>query len=147
MSSENFDVPRIWRLRKQRYAMIGEVCGNCDTKIFPPRDVCPGCGHEAHEPFNFSGKGEIYSFTKILEAPQGYEGQRPYYLAMVKLDEGPMVTAQLTDFDRNEEPKIGMRVEMVTRLLRVQGSEERGLLSYGYKFRPPVAVEVPRSLR
>lgn len=147
MSAENFDIPRTWRLKQQRYALIGEVCGECDTKIFPPRDLCPECGRQAHEPFKFSGKGKIYSFTKVLEAPQGYEGQTPYYLAMVTLDEGPMVTAQLTDFDRGHEPKIGMKVEMVTRLLKVHGSDERGLFAYGYKFRPPVVAEASHSLR
>lgn len=36
--------PRHWRLKKQRYSLIGEVCSKCDVKIFPPRDVCPECG-------------------------------------------------------------------------------------------------------
>jgi hypothetical protein len=53
---------------------------------------------------------------------------------MVKLEEGPLVTAQLTDL--GEQPvEIGMPVEMVTRKLRSDG-DERGILVYGYKFRP-----------
>ena len=64
---------------------------------------------------------------------------------MVKLDEGPMVTAQLTDLDKRQEPKIGMRVEMVTRILNVHGAEDRGLFNYGYKFRPPVVAEASHS--
>ncbi len=56
---------------------------------------------------------------------------------MVKLDEGPMVTAQLTDL--GEEPvSIGMPVEMVTRKIRNDG-DERGMIVYGYKFRPVMA--------
>lgn len=52
---------------------------------------------------------------------------------MVRLEEGPLVTAQLTDL--GEQPvEIGMPVEMVTRKLRSDG--ERGMLVYGYKFRP-----------
>ena len=38
------EVPRHWRLRKQRYQLQGEVCNNCEAKIFPPRPVCPSCG-------------------------------------------------------------------------------------------------------
>lgn len=38
------EVPRHWRLKKQRYQLIGEVCPHCDEKIFPPRDICPRCG-------------------------------------------------------------------------------------------------------
>lgn len=38
------EVPRHWRLKEQRYSLIGEQCPHCETKIFPPRDVCPDCG-------------------------------------------------------------------------------------------------------
>ena len=128
------EIPRHWRLKKQRYGLVGEVCPHCDYKIFPPRDVCPNCGDEAKELYTFSGKGEVYSFTTIYEAPSGYDSNAPYTVALVKLDEGPMVTAQLTDVDNNAV-KIGMPVEMVTRKMRNDG-DERGLIVYGYKFRP-----------
>lgn len=84
-----------------------------------------------------SGRGEIFSFTTMYNVPQGYEDQKPYTVALVKLDEGPMVTAQLTDVDA-QDVKIGMRVEMVTRKLREEGEE--GQIIYGYKFRPVLAV-------
>ena len=131
------DIPRHWRLQKQRYALTGEVCDNCEAKLFPPRDICPECGVEAKTLFQFSGKGEVYSFTTVYDAPQGYAEQAPYTLAMVKLEEGPLVTAQLTDLGASK-PSIGMPVEMVTRLLR-SATDERGMLVYGYKFRPAVA--------
>ncbi len=38
------EVPRHWRLKKQRYALVGEVCPNCKAPLFPPRAVCPQCG-------------------------------------------------------------------------------------------------------
>jgi len=38
------EVPRHWRLKKQRYAMVGEICPDCKTPNFPPRAVCPHCG-------------------------------------------------------------------------------------------------------
>ncbi len=40
-------VPQGWRLRKQRFSLIGESCLNCGHKLFPPRDVCPECGASA----------------------------------------------------------------------------------------------------
>ena len=40
------EIPRHWRLKKQRYGLVGEICPHCDVKIFPPRDVCPNCGDE-----------------------------------------------------------------------------------------------------
>lgn len=82
-----------------------------------------------------SGKGEVYSFTVVTDPPAGFELQAPYVLAIIKLDEGPMLTAQLTDLEG--APEIGMRVEMVTRKLRAEGAEP---IIYGYKFRPVVPV-------
>jgi uncharacterized OB-fold protein len=132
------EIPRHWRLKKQRYALVGEVCPHCQSKIFPPRDVCPECGGEAKTAYQFSGKGEIYSFTVMHDAPAGFEDNIPYTVALVKLQEGPMVTAQLTDL--GEAPvQIGMPVEMVTRKIRSDG-DEKGMLVYGYKFRPALRV-------
>jgi uncharacterized OB-fold protein len=128
------EIPRHWRLRKQRYSLVGEVCPHCDAKLFPPRDVCPECGGEAKNLYQFSGRGEVYSYTTVYEPPAGYEEYSPYTVALVKLAEGPLVTAQLTDIDQ-DKVEIGMPVEMVTRRLRSDG-DERGLLVYGYKFRP-----------
>jgi uncharacterized protein len=131
------EISRHWRLKKQRYGLIGEVCPHCEVKIFPPRDVCPECGGEAKTLFNFSGKGEVYSHTTIYDPPAGYEEQAPYTVALIKLAEGPMVTAQLTDLG-DQAVEIGMPVEMVTRKLRNDG-DERGMIIYGYKFRPVLA--------
>jgi len=38
------EIPRHWRLKKQRYALVGDMCPNCNQKMFPPRDVCLFCG-------------------------------------------------------------------------------------------------------
>jgi hypothetical protein len=131
------EVSRHWRLRQQRYSLVGEECPHCQVKIFPPRDVCPDCGQEARTAYAFSGRGEVYSFTTVHTPPAGYEEAAPYTVALVRLAEGPMVTAQLTDLG-DQPVEIGMPVEMVTRRLRSDG--ERGMLVYGYKFRPLLAA-------
>lgn len=59
----------------------------------------------------------------------------PYTVALIQLDEGPLVTGQLTDLDP-DEVEIGMPVEMVTRKIREDGDD--GLIVYGYKFRKSV---------
>ena len=130
------EVARHWRLKKQRYALVGEVCPHCEHKIFPPRDICPDCGKEARDLYSFSGRGEVYSLTTVYDAPAGYEEQVPYTVALIRLEEGPLVTAQLTDLD-GRDVAVGTPVEMVTRKLRNDG-DERGILVYGYKFRPVV---------
>lgn len=128
------EVPRHWRLKKQRYALVGEVCPHCNSKIFPPRDVCPYCGGEAKTQFAFNGRGQVFSFTHMTNVPAGFEQTAPYTMALVQLEEGPVVTAQLTDLG-DQEVEIGMPVEMVTRKIR-SDMDERGMIVYGYKFRP-----------
>ncbi len=128
------DISPHWRLNSQRYQLIGERCPHCGSAIFPPRDVCPGCTNPAQELYTFTGTGTVFSFTTVIDAPAGFEEQAPYTLALVKLDEGPLVTAQLTDLDG--PPEIGMKVEMITRKLRTDGND--GIIVYGYKFRAPV---------
>lgn len=100
--------------------------------VFAPRQSTPAPA-PSNLTRNLSGRGEIYSYTLMYNVPQGFEEQKPYAIALVKLDEGPMVTAQLTDID-HKAIKIGLRVEMVTRKLREDGDE--GQIIYGYKFRP-----------
>lgn len=88
---------------------------------------------------SLSGTGTIYSFSIMYNVPQGFEEQKPYVIALIQLDEGPMITAQLTDVNHNEVA-IGQRVEMVTRKLREEGSE--GQIIYGYKFRPSLQESI-----
>jgi uncharacterized OB-fold protein len=131
-------VPRHWRIQKQRYSLVGEVCESCGNKIFPPRDICPECEAPAKTPFQFSGRGEVYSYSSVYHPPEGFDEFAPYMVALVKLEEGPMVAAQLTDVER-EKVEIGMPVEMVTRRLREDGS--KGMIVYGYKFRPVLQTQ------
>jgi uncharacterized OB-fold protein len=133
------ELSRHWRLQNQRYRLVGEVCGTCGVKIFPPRDICPECSKPAQELYTFSGRGEVYSFSTVYNAPAGYEEYAPYTVALVKLEEGPVLTAQLTDLG-DKEPEIGMPVEMVTRQLRTEG--DQGMIVYGYKFRPALLAAV-----
>jgi hypothetical protein len=83
----------------------------------------------------------VYSYTTIYDAPAGFEHNAPYMVALVKLEEGPIVTAQLTDVNE-DEVYIGMPLEMVTRKLRTDGPE--GMIVYGYKFRPAVQAQMPQ---
>ncbi len=126
-------IPRNWRTRQQRYSLRAEVCNECGNTIFPPRDVCPYCAEQKQSWTNLSGRGEVYSYTTMYNAPTAFEEYTPYTVALVKLAEGPLITAQLTDVD-TEQVSIGMPVEMVTRKLSQEGEE--GQILYGYKFRP-----------
>lgn len=129
------DIPRTWRLLDQRYRLQGSKCNSCGDLQFPPRIVCSKCKHREFKPFSFSGKGSVYSYSTVFQAAAQFEDHVPYIVALIDLEEGPRITAQLTDV-ASDEVEIGMPVEMVIRKISEEG--ERGLIVYGYKFRPPV---------
>ena len=62
-------VSQDWRLRKQRYLLMGEICSNCGHKLFPPRDVCPECGASAKATSNTMGRHEIFSYVLFCRVP------------------------------------------------------------------------------
>ena len=127
------DIPRYWRLREQRYRLKGSVCKQCGYYSFPPRQICPKCKSHDYEHHYFKGAGTIYSFTTIYQAQETFSKMIPYTIAIVELEEGPRVTAQITDADQ-KKIYIGMPVEMVIR--KIYESGDRGPIHYGYKFRP-----------
>jgi uncharacterized OB-fold protein len=58
------EVPRHWRLQKQRYALVGEICPHCNTPIFPARDICPYCnGDTKQAPLSEQHKVSFSSFN------------------------------------------------------------------------------------
>ena len=89
----------------------------------------------------FAGLGTVYSWTVVSRnaTPEGFTDFAPYAVAWIKLIEGPIVTAMLTDVD-NGKIYIGMPVEIVTRIKYKLGDGD-GLIIYGYKFRPILGTE------
>jgi len=137
------ELSRHWRLNPQRYVLGGTECAGCGTRYFPPRNLCPRCGSQVLHQANFigNGLGEVYSYSVVHQAPAGYGDHAPYPVALIQLDDGPVITAQLTDVDP-DDVRIGMPVEMVTRRIKQDG--DRGLITYGYKFRPMLDPSRPR---
>ena len=128
-------VARFWREIPQRYNIIGNKCGSCKRVFFPPREACPYCRRKSlgkMEDIKLSGKGEIVTYTIIHVGPEAFEKQVPYPVAIIKLEEGPQITAQIVDCNI-DEVKIGMKVENTFR--RIQEDGYTGAIYYGYKFK------------
>ncbi len=120
-----------WRKFNARYNMIGNVCKTCNTKYFPPRIVCKNCGRNTKmEEYQFSGKGEIFSFTKIHVPSEAFKESAPYVIGVIKLEEGPMIEGHIVD--SGKEPQIGAKVKQVFRRMYTDGEE--GLITYHFKF-------------
>ncbi|MAH43298.1 transcriptional regulator [archaeon] len=131
-------VALMWRLNESRYNMIGTKCTTCNGLYFPPKALCPECRRKgAITPHKFSGIGEIESFTIIHNAPQGFEEQVPYIVAIIKTDGNVRISGQIIDIDVNEIEKnnidlIGKKVSHIFRRLFQDNSS--GLIHYGLKW-------------
>jgi uncharacterized OB-fold protein len=127
------DIPRTWRLQAQRYRLEGTKCTQCGSLSFPPLQICRKCKSRELQSYTFTGRGKIYSYSIVYNAPLQFKEFVPYVVALIDLDEGPRITAQLTDVD-TQDVKIGAAVEMIIRKINQEG--ESGVIQYGYKFRP-----------
>jgi len=125
--------PRIWQLAERRYRLIGTECLKCGMKFIGPRKICPNCGSRELRDVLLSRTGKIYSYTVIRTPPAGRERNKPYIMAIVELDDGCKVTAEIVDC-KPEEISIGMPVEFTFR--KIGEESESGIIYYGYKFRP-----------
>ncbi len=126
-------VPRFWRKIPNRYNLIGTKCNNCDSIFFPPRSVCPECRRIGKlESYQLNGDGTVVSYSTVEVPPEGFEDETPYVLAIIELEEGPMIIGQITDVDP-KEVEIGDKVELTFRHVGEDG--EKGIIYYGYKFR------------
>jgi len=129
-------VARFWREIPQRYNLMGNKCTVCNRVYFPPREVCPYCRRNSFGKMvdvKLKGSGKVVTYTIIHTPPSKFEGQAPYAIAIVELDEGPRITGQIVDCDL-DKIKIGMKVQATFR--RIQDDGYTGAIYYGYKFRP-----------
>ncbi|MCX6686010.1 MAG: Zn-ribbon domain-containing OB-fold protein [Methanoregula sp.] len=126
-------VARFWRKIPQRYNLLGTRCETCGKHFFPPRSFCPECRRTGRiVDYKFKGTGTIVTYTVIHAASEQFEHLTPYVLAIVQLDEGPRMTAQIVS--KADEIKIGMRVKRAFRRIAADG--ESGVIHYGTKFIP-----------
>ena len=126
-------IPLTWRRIPERYRLLGVKCDNCKNTFFPKRSICPQCRRKGKlNEIQFSGKGQVYSFTEVSAPPEGFEDQVPYLLAIIELEEGAKLTAQIVDAHLSDV-KIGSKVERVFRV--IQRDDPEGLIHYGFKFR------------
>ncbi len=127
------DIARLWRQQPSSLRLLGSRCLSCETLLFPEHICCSKCHSKDIESFQFKGGGVILSLTTVYEAPLGFAEQVPYIAGLIRLDEGPVIPAMITDVD-SENAHVGMRVEMVTRRIRSDNADSP--IVYGYKFVP-----------
>jgi len=103
LSQPFWDGTRQRELRLQR-------CTACATYRFPPLVLCRNCLSEDHEWVPTTGIGTLYSYViQHRPATPAFIEDLPYVVAIVELDEGPLMLTNIVDcpFD---DLNVGMRV-------------------------------------
>lgn len=93
--------------------LVFQRCGECGAAIFYPRTVCPNCLSGELRFEDSTGRGVVYSFTVVYRAgAPGFEDEVPYTVAIVELDEGFRVMANIVACPP-ERVRVGLPVEVV----------------------------------
>jgi uncharacterized OB-fold protein len=99
--------------------LMGTRCKDCGAMFVPVRKLCIDCNSTNMEWVEMSGKGEIAAFTSITVGTpffveKGYDRNKPYCFSVIRLQEGPMVSAQLVGVDESkpETIHVGMPVKV-----------------------------------
>ncbi|HLN16285.1 MAG TPA: OB-fold domain-containing protein [Acidimicrobiales bacterium] len=87
-------------------------CRDCGLHRFHPRPRCPRCRSEAADWVPCRGTGSVFSYT-ICYPPvlPAYASSVPYNVAVIELDEGPLMVSNVVDCP-NEELEVGLPVEV-----------------------------------
>lgn len=85
--------------------------------MLPPRSMCPNCFGAEVEWQELSGQGTLLTYTVIHVPPssfvaRGFGKDNPYCVGIVRLKEGPQISAQILGVDpkRPDQIQVGMPV-------------------------------------
>ncbi len=96
--------------------LMGTKCRACGFQTFPPRADCPECLSGDYEFVEYSGKGTVWTHTRIEAAPTGFESEVPYTCVVVELEEGGRLLAWSGDTLPDDEVEIDMEVQVVPQI-------------------------------
>jgi len=113
--------------------LIGSKCKACGKIFTPPKYFCSECKGTEFDKIEFSGKGELATYSLVhvgtrYFANQGYKMRAPYCMGVVKLEEGVHVSGHVVgptqewEFDPANF-KVGMPVRVKILKVEVEGKE------------------------
>lgn len=118
------------------HKLMGARCRETGEIYIPPRPLCPHTFSEDMEWVELSGEGTLAAYTAVHIGPTamvnaGYDRLKPYCSGIVRLKEGPAISAQIIGVDakRPENIQIGTPLH-VTFLDRKQGEQQRTVLAF-----------------
>ncbi len=93
--------PRITRFTGRFWESLAEGrfittrCKDCDRPSFPPQSHCPVCLGRNVDWIELSGRGRLYSATRVHAGPARFSADLPYSVGIVDLDEDVRLVARL----------------------------------------------------
>ncbi|MGV9141723.1 MAG: Zn-ribbon domain-containing OB-fold protein [Promethearchaeota archaeon] len=102
--------------------LMGSKCQDCGEIYVPIRKLCPKCNTANMEWTEMSGEGELAAYTSITVGTpyfveKGYDRKNPYCFSVIKLKEGPMVSAQLVGVDESNPEQINIGTPLKVKFL------------------------------
>jgi NAD(P)-dependent dehydrogenase (short-subunit alcohol dehydrogenase family)/uncharacterized OB-fold protein len=93
-----------------RFAL--QVCLDCNTVIYPPRDACPSC-LSARIPFrDVDSAGTLVAETTVRTSTEPYFRERtPWRIGTIQLDAGPVIVAHLHG-DVRERERVRLELKL-----------------------------------
>ena len=89
--------------RLRRGELRVQRCGACARLRYPAAIVCPDCLSAETEWEAVSGRGTVFSFVVFHRAYHpAREGKVPYTVALIELDEGPIMLSNVVDVDAGD---------------------------------------------
>lgn len=108
----NADSLPYWNAAREGRLLIRR-CTTCGETHFMPRYLCPYCWSDRLEWMDSKGAGTVHSFSIVHRAPTPtFAAVAPYVIALVDLDEGPRMFANVVG-DDGRHVAIGDRVRVV----------------------------------
>jgi len=100
-----------WDGTKSRSLRL-QHCLSCSHTWHPPAPACSACGKVEIEWREASGLGHVHSHIVVHETPEAaFESRLPLVIALVRLDEGPLMIANILDCPP-EQVFVDMPVEL-----------------------------------
>jgi uncharacterized OB-fold protein len=119
--------------------LMSSRCQSCGALHIPPRAMCPACYGGEIEWVEMSGQGELLAFTTVHIAPTamieaGYGRNNPYCAGIVRLAEGPAISAQIIGVDPAQPEQIAIGTPLrVAFIERGEGEEKHTYLAFEAK--------------
>jgi uncharacterized protein len=88
-------------------------CDRCGKIWYPPSPLCPACWSREFTWTRLSGRGRVTSWVVFHQSYfRSFEGEIPYNVAEVELEEGPRLLTNLVGIG-NDAIRTAMPVEIV----------------------------------